>query len=235
MQDNLKINNTQLRHTALITMIIDHVGIYFFPEVPAFRIIGRVAFPLYVFFVVQGYFFTKNFKKYATRLFLLALVSEVPYDLFKHQEIIEFSSQNVIFQLLAILFFVRCYDHARDLFARFFYVFLFVVIVHLLRFEYQSLGILYALVFFHTFQKKVDLFKQVFLFVALSLVVQFPNTIQAFCFLAIVLLSFYEPVKINEIHQNKALQLVGKYYYLLYPVQYLVIIAIASLLGVTQC
>lgn len=88
-------------------MIIDHVGLMFFPKQMAFRFIGRIAFPIFAFLIVQGYLHTSNVKKYLLRLFLSALVSEIPYNLFVHRKFFYFGSQNVMFTLflglLAIL------------------------------------------------------------------------------------------------------------------------------------
>jgi hypothetical protein len=84
---------------AMLTMLIDHVGFIFFPKSEIYRIIGRIAFPLYSWFLVQGYLHTRDHKKYMWRLFWLACLSQVPYSLaFNHLEL------NVIFTLLLSLF-----------------------------------------------------------------------------------------------------------------------------------
>lgn len=70
-----------LKIIALVTMIIDHIGGALFPQYPFFRIIGRIAFPIYAFFIAQGCIYTKNYKKYLLRLFIFALISEIPYDM----------------------------------------------------------------------------------------------------------------------------------------------------------
>lgn len=47
----------------------------------AMRLAGRVAFPLYGFFLVQGFFHTGDWGRYMKRMVLLALVSEIPFNL----------------------------------------------------------------------------------------------------------------------------------------------------------
>ena len=57
-------------------MIIDHVGAVFFPRESAFRIVGRIAFPLYAWCVVLGAVYTHDVKKYALRLFITGIFSQ---------------------------------------------------------------------------------------------------------------------------------------------------------------
>lgn len=90
-----------LEWIAILSMLIDHIGITFFPDNPYWRIIGRIAFPLYTFFIVLGLERTRSKRRYIKRLFILAVVSQLPYFfLFKELRL------NVIFTflLLAILF-----------------------------------------------------------------------------------------------------------------------------------
>ena len=64
---------------AMLTMLIDHVGIVFFPEVEALRIIGRLAFPLYAYLIVVGWDRTSSRKRYVLRLLLIGLAAQLPY------------------------------------------------------------------------------------------------------------------------------------------------------------
>jgi hypothetical protein len=83
---------------AMTTMLIDHIGMIFFPHNEMYRIVGRIAFPLYCWFLVQGYLHTRNLGRYMGRLLLLACLSQIPYTLAtRHFEL------NVIFTLLLAL------------------------------------------------------------------------------------------------------------------------------------
>lgn len=106
-----------LKLTAMITMLIDHIGAgileYLIIQVPlsretneilitidqVLRLIGRISFPLYCFLLVQGFFHTKSRLKYAGNLLLFALLSEYPFD-FIFSGGLDFSSSNVLFTLL---------------------------------------------------------------------------------------------------------------------------------------
>ena len=54
------LTGNQLKLIALISMTIDHIGFMLFPRVKILRVIGRIAFPMFAFLIVEGYFYTKN-------------------------------------------------------------------------------------------------------------------------------------------------------------------------------
>lgn len=66
---------------ALVTMIIDHIGGVLLPQYYFLRIIGRIAFPIYAFFIAKGFQYTKNPEKYLFRLLIFLLISEIPFDI----------------------------------------------------------------------------------------------------------------------------------------------------------
>ena len=79
------LNNNILKIIALIAMTIDHITWFLYPGfshelIPiTMHIIGRIAFPIFAYCIAEGYEHTHDFKKYAKRLFLLALISHIPY------------------------------------------------------------------------------------------------------------------------------------------------------------
>lgn len=70
-----------LKWLAVVTMTVDHVGVLFFPGVTAFRVVGRLAFPLFAYLLVLGMRSTGNLRGYFNRMLFFALVSQVPYAL----------------------------------------------------------------------------------------------------------------------------------------------------------
>ena len=67
---------------AIIIVVIDHIGLYLYPKFSQdtyyiLRTIGRAAMPIFTYFIVQGYLYTKNLKKYILRIFILALITQV--------------------------------------------------------------------------------------------------------------------------------------------------------------
>ena len=103
-----------LRLLALALMCVDHAGLALFPALPAFRWIGRLAFPLYCFLIAQGYANTRDLRAYARRLLLFALLSEVPFDLLIFGRLSSGVEQNAMFSLLLGLLALLAADSLRD-------------------------------------------------------------------------------------------------------------------------
>lgn len=226
---NKRISATDLKWIALITMIIDHVGGMWFGEFQIFRIIGRVAFPLYVFMIIQGYFYTKNFTKYAVRLGLLALVSEIPFDLYFSGSIINFDSQNVVFQLLLCLFWVKGFHENNNWFFKVSITIALAVLATLLRLDYLWLGIGYSFLFYLYIQDELNFNYLMILFLGVSISFFPILNVQIYAFLSLFVISIYNPNK-KGYFKNSFFNSLDKYYYFSYPVQYLVIVIIAIIL-----
>jgi hypothetical protein len=64
---------------AMLTMLVDHTGKVFFPDQTVWRIVGRIAFPIYAYLLVLGYQRTSNLKRYLLRLTIIGLLSQYPF------------------------------------------------------------------------------------------------------------------------------------------------------------
>ncbi len=74
-----KLNGNQLKIIAAMLMVIDHVGYILFPEIDILRIIGRVSFPIFAFFIAEGCRYTRNKRKYLLQMYgmgMLCLVGQ---------------------------------------------------------------------------------------------------------------------------------------------------------------
>ncbi len=73
-----------LKVLACTTMLIDHIGLLFFPDQVLFRIIGRLAFPLFAFLIAEGFLHTNSVRVYFWRLMIFGLLSQVPFGYYLH-------------------------------------------------------------------------------------------------------------------------------------------------------
>lgn len=100
MTGRLRLNSWQLKLLAVITMLVDHTGALLFPQAAAFRIVGRLSFPIFCLLLAEGAAHTSGKARYFLRLLLFAVLSEIPYDLAFFGSLFYPGSQNVLFELV---------------------------------------------------------------------------------------------------------------------------------------
>ena len=133
------ISGYWLKMIAVITMLIDHSAATILERIlvqmPSWapvtvknweqwyrldlllRGIGRMAFPIYCFLLVEGFHYTHSRRKYAARLFVFALISEVPFDMALNQSVLELSYNNVFFTLFLGLLVIMAADWVMERFS----------------------------------------------------------------------------------------------------------------------
>lgn len=126
------------------------------------RMVGRLAFPIYCFLLVEGFQHTSNRMKYAGRLLIFAAVSEIPFDLLFNNSWLEFGYQNVFFTLflgMAAMMGIDWLENRQELgrFAK--TAGLFIIIAScmaaakLLRTDYAAVGV-FCIVMLYLFRNK---------------------------------------------------------------------------------
>ena len=103
------LDGTTLKLIAMISMVFDHAGDMFFPDVMWPRMIGRLAMPIFSFFIAEGFSHTRDKKKYLCRLGIFALISEIPFDL-AFEGKIGFSHQNIMLSFFLAVVALMLYD-----------------------------------------------------------------------------------------------------------------------------
>lgn len=96
MERSRGLDGGTLKGIAAALMLTDHVGAILLPEVLALRCVGRLAFPIFAFFIAEGYAHTRDFWRYFRRLAILAVVSEIPFNL-ENGAVFDLTRQNVLF------------------------------------------------------------------------------------------------------------------------------------------
>lgn len=81
MERSRGLDGGALKGMAAVLMLTDHVGAILLPQVLILRCIGRLAFPVFAFFIAEGYAHTRSFGRYLLRMAIWAAVSEIPFNL----------------------------------------------------------------------------------------------------------------------------------------------------------
>ena len=128
-QENLKkfqfFSGAQLKYLAFISMLIDHVnnaivtpmldgGGFLLYLSNIFSILGRIAFPIFIFFIVEGFFKTSNRKKYLITLLIFGVISEVPFDMFTSKTFFDPHWNNMMFTLALCLITIWIIDSIKN-------------------------------------------------------------------------------------------------------------------------
>ena len=136
MKTDKILTGNSLKTIALLSMLIDHIGcLIIYPlyidacwvdgvhmlgnTVPDkakhiyliymfLRTIGRLAFPIYAFMLVEGFLHAKDLKKYCGRLLVFAVISEVPYDIANSHTLFNPTSQNVLWTFVIAIIMLWC-------------------------------------------------------------------------------------------------------------------------------
>ena len=124
---SFSLNRNQLKYLAIFAMLLDHIAwilsqnFYDSPREYAlcfvFRTLGRLTAPIMSWFLVQGYIYTSSKKRYAGRLLIFALVSQIPFALVRSGKLWT-NELNVIFTLLLSFLMLCIIDSPLDRFPK---------------------------------------------------------------------------------------------------------------------
>lgn len=133
---------------AMLTMLIDHIGVLLFPQHQYLRIIGRIAFPLFAVLLVSGFKHTRNLNRYLFRLLIFGLISQIPYNFMAPGRI------NVILYFFVALLSLAIFDKYRH------HIYIPIIacfITETLSMSYGAYGIITIYIFYFLYEKKIYL------------------------------------------------------------------------------
>lgn len=157
------ISAAVLKWTAVVTMVTDHFAVAVYGQMAGsdynvyfvLRKIGRIAFPIYCFLLVEGFFHTRNVAKYLRNCFLFALLSEIPFDMAIFGRVVYPQGQNVYFTLciglaaLIILDRYRAEYGAKYVLLRLLVIVLAAYTGEVLDVDYHWRGVLFIIMFYY--------------------------------------------------------------------------------------
>jgi len=156
------ITSFVLHIIAMAAMLCDHLWGTFFVNSDLFGYVGRIAFPIFAFLIVEGYFHTKSIKDYMIRLWIFAMISEIPFNLMMAHDFIYPFHHNVLWtfllSLIAIIFMEKT-KHKHIVFRLIVYPIVIVVfyLLGMVTFvDYNGYGVLMVILFYFTRIKPED-------------------------------------------------------------------------------
>ena len=209
------LNTFSLKCIAIASMLIDHMGAVLFPYSTWMRIVGRLAFPIFAYLLVEGFVYTRDVKKYLTRLGIFALISEIPFDLAFFGNVVAMKHQNVFFELflgiLVLYLMLKTTDQAQ----RVMIIIPALLISDWLCLDYGSWGLLMILVYYVCREKKL---LKLALIVAINLLM---GNSQVYAGLAVLIIALHN----RELGPKMKL-----FFYAFYPAHLLILFFISILI-----
>lgn len=108
-----EITSFLLHILAMAFMLCDHLWATIVPGNEWLTCIGRIAFPIFAFMIVEGYFHTRNLKNYVLRLLVFAILSEIPFNLMSGGSMFNPLHQNVLWTFLIGLGLIHLIERAK--------------------------------------------------------------------------------------------------------------------------
>lgn len=206
-------------------MVLDHIK-YAIPETTCFatQYLGRIAFPLFAFLVGEGYCHTSNLKKYSKRLILFALISQIPFMLFRTL-VGEWRMLNILFTLLLGLGSIAVWDKFGKKSIPI--IALLVFLGKILRVDYGWYGVLSVFVLYLFRQRKIG---REIAFLVLNTIYYYPRLSSNMSLSLVISYSCTTIPVIFLLFYNGKLGRKTKYlYYLFYPIHMIILYGLSFL------
>ena len=151
----IDLSAAALHILAMTFMLMDHLWATLLPAQEWLTCVGRIAFPIFAFMAVEGYFHTHNLKKYLFRMLIFAVISEVPFDLMYGGTWFYPVHQNVIWTLMMGLVGIHLMETVRKKKSTFAYILVSAAVVilggllgTLSMVDYYGIGVLTVFIFY---------------------------------------------------------------------------------------
>ena len=131
-----ELNRVQIKYIAIAAMLTDHIAAFFLtPETNSalavlyiiMRTVGRIAGPVMLYFLVEGYIHTSSRMKYGLRLLCFGIISQIPYSLARYGRV-STESLNVIITLFMSFLMLAATDRIKNQILKGITVFIFILL-----------------------------------------------------------------------------------------------------------
>ena len=210
------MNHFVLKIIAIISMLIDHASFAFYGGFSPWNYLGRLAFPIFAFQISQGFQHTSDVKKYALRLLVFALISQIPFSLFLYTITGEFLTLNVFFTLLLGLIAIILYEKCSSKWLGFFLCIGLAVLASLLHTDYGYYGVLLIFLFYILRNHKIGM---VFAFIGLTILKYIPSWLQTNFYYPNLVLCLFTCLAIIPLllYNGKQGKKIKYFFYVFYP------------------
>lgn len=249
------ITSNELKIIAIITMIVDHIGYYLYFTLDdqtyiVLRIIGRIAMPIFVYLIIQGYFNTKNLKKYILRLLLLAIITQLSINLIgvinkiyvPGYSVGVINGLNILFSFVLSLCIIYVLDNRLfkvenkmvniilNIIIKIITILVGIVVIHYVSIDYNYIVPLIAIVYYifekikrQTADKNSILICNILMLNSLLMIGLVKGYLNMFMFLAIPILAIYNG------NIGKKSKKIRNMFYIIFPLQHIVLYSVGLL------
>lgn len=147
-----------LKLIAVITMVVDHIGVFFFPHVLFLRIIGRLSMPLFAWLIANGAHHTRDMRSYLTRLVSFGVLSQIPFMLINRQMNPQFYRLNILFGLTLGLATILLIHRTKSMFVRTGILVLIVWLAYIMNLDYGPVAVLMVIISYYNYKNMSRMF-----------------------------------------------------------------------------
>lgn len=209
-------------------MFVDHLGVFVFPDQPFFRLVGRLSFPLFAWAIANGAYHTRNINKYLLRIFLMAVISQIPYQLIFRTSGVPSPGLNILFTFSLSLLAIILLNKTKKSFIKLLIVVFAALLALVLKTDYQAFGVFSVIVFYLFYNK--PLFLGIAYFLLTNVFFLFPLFVNKFLgsVFEVSYINVFELVSITSVfiialYNNKKGKDIRLLFYVFYPLHLLLL------------
>lgn len=203
---------------ACITMVLDHIKYVYEPSTNfATLCLGRISFPLFAFLLTEGYVHTSNIKKYAKRLLIFGIISQIPFMLFR-MYVGNWIMLNIMFTLLLGLISILIFDKIKNKYISIPLVILTILCGKIFKVDYGAYGVLLIFILYFFKDKKIFLF---FTYIVIIILHYYLTTGLSMEYFYNIVFTIF-PIFIIISYNGKQGRKLKYFYYWFYPVHMLI-------------